>query len=78
MKDIVIEGEVIVALCFFIGLILGWYHAHKKGFATIEDYRMNEHEEGDICPNCGGIYGTPEPQDMAHPYYDCEVCAGGS
>ena len=33
MKDIVIQGEAIVAICFIVGLMFGWHHAHKKAFA---------------------------------------------
>jgi len=37
LGNIVIEGEVIVALCFIVGLMLGWHKAHNKTFAMMED-----------------------------------------
>jgi len=36
LGNIVIEGEVVVALCLIVGLMLGWYHAHMKAFAMAE------------------------------------------
>jgi len=56
LRNIVIEGEVIVALCFIVGLMLGWYHAHKKGFAMMEEERIHPdtETEGTIgCEGCG-------------------------
>ena len=34
--------------------------------------------DGDICTECGGVCGDPEPTDLNHPYYSCYSCAGGS
>ena len=46
MKDIVIQGEAIVAICFIVGLMFGIHHAHKKAF--VEDGTTRRHQYFDL------------------------------
>ena len=59
MMDIVIQGEAIIAICFIVGLMFGWHHAHKKAFGVEErtqDNRWWIEEESE----CGIEAGTPD------------------
>ena len=60
MMDIVIQGEAIIAICFIVGLMLGWYHAHKKAFGVDEEQTQDNRWWIEDPSPCGIEAGTPD------------------